>query len=309
MSGRWTGVLAAGLLIACWPWAARADGALIATSRISPQDRAAIQMRIDASRRAHPHVFDLVHAVRGHRPEVYRRFRGQRPNIMPELLALGPEAKWALIEAIAFRGMDRGPATIEEWNAVREGLLGALSALAPPEAAPVLRAIFEDPNADDLALRGAAVGLGRIGGPAERAALLRALQRKNRDRDAALWGLRYVRRIEVVRAVAPLLSHESQQTVKLAARALGYIGSSWAWRTGNAGAKQDELPIRDACARALLDAYLNREPDLQEPIARAFAMVDHPRGAAMIQEQLDGAKDGEARASLLALARRMTRSR
>ena len=305
MRSRWTAALLVGMAFGLFAIDAHADGVLLAPSKLEAPVRSKLATGISRARKSHPVAFQKIRNLRGHRPEAYRHFRSQEPNVLPELQALGPGAGWALLDAIAFDPLEKGNATDAEWNAVREGLLFALGELRMPEASPVLRKIFASSAGDFGALRGAAVGLGKLGGDVERTVLFAALRQGGLERDAALWGLRYVRRPDVVDAVSPLLSGTSEDTVRLAARTLGYVGSSWAWRTGKAGHAADEMPIRTKCAEALLDVYLRYDGAVREQITRSLAMVAHPNVQGMISERLQHVADDADRRALEALKRRM----
>ncbi len=285
---------------------ARADGVFLSPSKMDAGLRAKLRVEVSAAKASHPEVFAKIRALRGHRPEVYRSFRSQEPTVLPELVALGPDAGWALVDAIAFDGIARGAASRKEWDAVREGLLLALAELEMPEAGPVFRQVFESSHGDWVALRAAAIGLGRLGGDPERAVLLRALDKGGVPRDAALWGLRYVRVPAAVDAVAPLLHDASPETVKLAARTLGYQGSAWAWRTGKAGAAAYQIPIRTKCRDALLSAYLRHDDSVREHLARALSMVDLPDTIGKIDELFGNVTDNEDRKALIGLKKRLS---
>lgn len=285
---------------------ARADGVFLSPSKMDAGLRGKLRVEVSRGKATHPEVFSKIRALRGHRPEVYRNFRSQEPTVLPELVALGPDAGWALVDAIAFDGIERGAASREEWDAVREGLLLALAELEMPEAGPVFRQVFASSQGDWVALRAAAIGLGRLGGDPERAVLFRALDKGGVQRDAALWGLRYVRVPAAVDAVAPLLHDTSPETVELAARTLGYQGSSWAWRTGKAGAAIHQMPIRTKCRDALLSAYLRYDDSVREHLARALSMVDLPDTLGKIDELLGSVTDDEDRKALIGLKKRLS---
>ncbi|MFW5738789.1 MAG: HEAT repeat domain-containing protein [Myxococcota bacterium] len=275
----------------------RAQGVVLSPAELEAPVRARLETAIARAKQRHPEAFVRVRNLRGHRPETYRRYRNQRPNVMPELQVLGEGGAWALIDAVAFTSLQRGNATQEEWSAVREGLLLALGDHALSEAGVVLREVF-DRSREAGELRAAAISLGKRGGAEDRRALLAGLRRGGQSRNAALWGLRHVRRPEVVDAVAPLLGDADEHTARLAARALGYVGSSWAWKTGNAGKASDEMPIRTRCAQVLLEAFVQRAGEVRKQVARSLAMVEHPDMRAMIDARLAVVIDGEDRTAL-----------
>ena len=298
-----------GLALTLLPATALAEGVLLAPSRLNKDVRSAIEREVARAKGSEPETFARLRSLRGHRPEVYRQFRSQEPSVFLELQALGPGGGWALIEAIALRAPERGAATQREWDAVREGLLLALAEREMPEASPVLQQVFANADADWVALRGAAVGLGRLGGDKERAILIDALRQGGMRRDAALWGLRFVRDMGVVNAVAPLLVGPPEATAKLASRALGYVGSSWAWRTGRVGRADLELPVRGKCAEVLLEAYVRHGDAVREQIAQSLSMVEHPDTLRMVEQKLSSAVSEEERRGWRVLKRRLEASR
>lgn len=302
-------ILGVGLTLLMLSRAAWADGLFMPSTRLSRNDREAIQQQVARYKTLDPVSFQRLETLQGHRPQVYRQFRSQQPSVLAELQSLGPGAGWALLEAVSFRAPERGEATQREWDAVREGIIIALGEREMPEASPVFRAIFTHENSDWIALRGAAIGLGRLGGESEKTLLINALQRKGQRRDAALWGLRYVRDLRAVDAVVPWLMDSSEPTAKLAARALGYMGSSWAWRTGRAGKKEYEMPIRGKCAEALLDAFSRRGEALREPIARSLSMVEHPDTLSRVEQVIDSLTNEQERRAWLRLKQRLQASR
>jgi len=191
---------------------------------------------------------------------------------------------------------------------VREGLLLALAEQREPAAAPVFASLFASTN-DAIVLRGAAVGLGMLGGPRQRALLIGALSSAPPRRIAALWGLRHVRHPDAVEAVALILEHAADEaTLLAAARALGYLGSSWAWQTGRAGPPEDEARVRRRCADALWSAFRKRNGSVREQAARSLCMVQHPSTVERIDERIRSLEEGAERSALVALRRRILRS-
>jgi hypothetical protein len=286
-------------------WVAHAQGVLLDASKMDGNWRAALQSQVQRAKQLHPESFSKIRKLQGHHPRVYRSFRTQQPSVIQELQALGPGAGWAMIDAIAFDGLDRGDANEREWDAVREGLLLALGELEMTQASPILQEAFAIHRKDWIVLRASAIGLGRLGGEKERTLLFRALTEGGEQRNAALWGLRHVRTLSAVDAVTPLLHDSSAETVQLAARALGYQGSSWAWKTGKAGDASVEMTLRTRCMDALLNAYLRHDKPLREQIARALSMVDHPEMSIRIEHLRESAANEEDRLAWSTLKRRL----
>jgi hypothetical protein len=287
--------------------AARADGVLLGPGALSPPARAELAASISLARRARPDLFERARALRGHKPEVYGKSRAQRPSVATELRALGPEGLFAIVDLVAFSALPRDGATQGEWTAVRTGLLEALGELRSAQGALVLRAVFESSGMGEPELVSAARGLGRMGGAGERAVLVAALERDEPRRRAALAGLRFARRPEVVEAIGARIAREPEErVVREAATALGYLGSSWAWATGRAGAPGDEQTVRRRCAEVLLGVYLAHRGETRREAARALWMVDYPDTYSRASRAMASAT-AEERAALESLLMRLRR--
>ena len=290
------------------PADAQADGVIMRATALPAGQHAALARGIERARHAHPEAFARIRTLEGHRPAAYRKTRGQEPSVLGELRALGPGATWALLDAVAGNGLDRGTSTEREWSALREGLLLALAERRAPQAASVFEFLFASSDGEDT-LRGAAIGLGMLGGERQRSMLIHALGSSGPRRAAALWGLRHVRDPKAAGSVAALLGRTTDdETARLAVRALGYMGSSWAWKTGRAGDAGHEEPVRRLCSDALLSAFERHDGRVREQAARSLSMVRHPSMLPRIEERIAQLGDTENRRAWIALRRRLVRS-
>lgn len=296
----------AGLLVSMSCAVASANGVVLSPNQFTEAQRITLEQKVAKAKVQYPDAFARIRQLKGHQPSVYKRYRSQKPSVVRELRALGPGAGWAMIDAIAFHSLPRGSATNEEWQAVQQGLVAALGELKMADAAPVFQRIFDDPSASEQLVQSAAVAMGRLGGMQQRATLMQALQKPGKKRDGALWGLRHVRAVPIVDAIVPMLQSSSEHTVVLAANALGYQGSSWAWKTGNAGQSAEQMPIRTRCMNALLKAYLPSQSEAREAVTRALTMVEHPQTLSNIDAMIASASNEQDRIALQQLKARLS---
>lgn len=153
-------------------------------------------------------------------------------------------------------------------------LAEALAVRRDPAAAPVLRAVFEDPERGDGVATVAARGLGRLCRDAD-LEVLAARARPDDPRDAAaLEGLAACRRAAAATVIAARLgTASSADEVDRLARAAGRLGSSWAWQALGPAHAQEALSVRQELASALAAAEV-RAP--RASLAFARRMVGQP---------------------------------
>ena len=283
---------------------AHADGLVMGPKQLATAQQVTLSNKITIAKATHAEAFHRIRRLKGHTPQEYRKYRSQKPSVAAELKALGPGAGWAIINALVFEPLPKNDATQREWDALRQDMVVALGNLRMPEARPVLQQVFQSTSSDVGLVHAAAAGLGMLGDSQSRAVLLNALHSSGKTQEGALNGLRYVRDMGAVNAVAKVL-RSSPSTVQFAARALGYQGSSWAWRTGNAGSAADEMPIRARCMEVLLQEYLRHSGEDREAITRALSMVQHPATIARIDAMLGSTVDAADKQALLDLRNRM----
>lgn len=256
--------------------AASADGLAAREAQIAPPARAALLRDVEAERKAHPDAFKAVANVRGVRPEVYAKFQNPAPNALPELRALGAAGLLPMLHALAFTAPDASLSTRER-TALTVGMLEAVGLLRDPRSGPVLTAALEGGSKEPAVLRAAAVALGRLCGDAELATLTRHTSAADALRPSAIEGLGECRRAESANHLAGLLaSAKDDAAAEPIARALGVLGSSWAWKAMGAPAAARGLAVREIAARALVSAYAKRGVAARGELGRAVVMVDHP---------------------------------
>jgi hypothetical protein len=207
---------------------------------------------------------------------VYRAFRNPAPNAVPELRALGGAALLPMLHALAFEAPS-GTLSARERTAYVVGMLEAVGLLRDPRSGPVLVAVLEGASKDAAVLRAAAEATGRLCGDPELAALTRHTAIADPLRVAAIAGLGECRRIESARHLATLLaSAPDDASAEPIARALGVVGSSWAWKALGPAAAAKGLAVREVAARALVSALPKRGGEARAQIAKSVLLLEHP---------------------------------
>ncbi len=276
-------ILGSALLVAP---TALADGISLATSALPNEARAKLENEIAAAKAAQPKVFQAVKNVKGHRPEVYGKFRNPYPTVSRELRGLGKPALLPMLEALAFQAPERGSLTDTEWDALAIGLLEAVGVIRDARASAVLGAIFESSAIRPAVRLAAARAAGRLGGDAELKLLTGHAKNGDPLELAAIHGLGQMMRLEAAKHVAQILSTTKDAAVaEAAATALGTIGSSWAWKSLGPKAAATGLEVRKVCADALVPRYTRAKGNLRTAAAESVMLVDHPETLTLLEAQ------------------------
>jgi len=266
--------------------AAFADGISIAPSALSSEARAKLENDIAAARVQNPKVFAAVKNVRGHRPEVYGKFRNPMPTTSRELRGLGKAALLPMLEALAFQAPERGKLTDAEWDALAVGLLEAVGVIRDARASAVVGAIFESSSIRPAVRLAAARAAGRIGGDAELKLLTGHAKSGDPLELAAVHGLGEMLRLEAAKHVAQILATTKDSAVaEAAATALGTIGSSWAWKSRGPKAAATALEVRKVCADALVPRYGRAKGALRTLVGESVLVVEHPETLDLLRAQ------------------------
>lgn len=123
-------------------------------------------------------------------------------------------------------------------------------------------------------------------------------------RAAALGGLGHCRSPEVAAKLAGILAAERDPAlVSVTARALGYVGSSWALATTKLSLAERES-IRETAAKALAASFASSEGQTRLVVARALSMVGHPAALPALRE-LERAGVPATRTAAARLVRRL----
>lgn len=256
--------------------AALAQGGLAAQlGQLPAAARASLTQEIEAYRLVHPELFRAVLDVAGVRPEVYTTFRKPAPNAAPELRALGPAGLLPMLSALAFEGPRRALSDRER-NALTAGMLEAVGRLRDPRSAPVLRAALEATSKDPVVKQAAAEALGRLCGDADLALLIKHAAAGDELREASIHGLGQCKRIESAHHLASTLATATDDvTAAAAARSLGLVGSSWAWKAMGPASEATGLAVREIAARALVKAFPLHSGEVRARLGKSILEVEH----------------------------------
>src|SRR5207253_233298 len=88
----------------------------------------ALEAEVARAKAARPDAFARFAAVKGYLPEGYLRTRARRPEASRELRALGPDALYPMLEALALRGVPHPALKPNERQALEIGLLAEAAA-------------------------------------------------------------------------------------------------------------------------------------------------------------------------------------
>ncbi len=268
-------VLGAALLLSTGN--ARADGIVMAPSALAPEARVKLEQQIQAAKAANPAVFEAVKNLKGHRFEYYKNNRNPYPTVARELRALGPAALMPMLEALAVNQPERGSLTNAEWDALALGMLDTVGMIRDSRARPVLLAAFEAQGLRPKVLSAAGRALGRLGGDAELALLVKHAKDGDPLAPYAVGGLGWMRRVESAKHLAALLgSTKDAKLAAAAAEALGTVGSSWAWRALGKQRAAEGLEVRKICAEALAPSFVRSKGDVRTRSAESLLMLEHP---------------------------------
>jgi hypothetical protein len=186
-------------------------------------------------------------------------------------------------------------------------LLEAVGSLRDARSRPVLIAALESNERDFAVLRAAANALGRESSDAVTTKLLALESSLKGDKRRAVWsGLGNCRRTLAAQRLAAVLSGASaRKDLEILARALGDVGSAWAWETPAVSKSGEQAAVRSAAAQALVEGYAAHfdNQEVGELLTRAVLVVDHPDTKALIAAAKSGA-DARLAAALDALATR-----
>jgi hypothetical protein len=281
---------------------AAADGLVVRPTDLSEPARATLARQIASHRRMHPEDFAALGRVQGHRPEVYRAFRNPVPMVGRELFGLGKGALLPMLEALAFKLPDVRGLGDDDRDALAAGMLTAVGRMRDGRAATVLHAAFKAKATAAVTLA-SAEAIGRLcdGSSVD---LLRAALSDPVRRDAAIAGLGQCRGVEAAGVLgAELGAVGAPEEAATVSRALGAIGSSWAWDALGQVRAAEGLEVRRIAATALVRSFVRFGDEPSRKAATvALRLCAHPDFAAIVTREA-GAADAATRQALAALAR------
>jgi len=277
----WTG--AAVLLFTT---SAAADGLAVKTNQLPAKSRVQLQAEIAKFKQAQPKAFQEVRDVQGYRPETYRKFRNPVPMVGRELRRLGKSALLPMLNALAFEAPKRNAATEVEWRALKVGMLEAVGYFADQRSAPVLQAVFNSKQ-HAFVLQAAAEAMGSLCDGSSVEVLRQALAAGATRRAAAIRGLGECRSYEAAEVLAKELDKSTSATdAAQLARALGIVGSSWAWKAMGANRHAEGLKVRRLAAVAVVRSYQRfKDAAARDNHRFALTMCEHPKTSEIVAKE------------------------
>jgi hypothetical protein len=291
--------------------AARADGLAAKAADLAQADRTKLIAEVAAYKQQDPQAFAAVASIKGYRPEVYMQYRNPRPHVGPELRRLGKAALLPMLEALVLEKPDLHGANDVERQAVVEGMVAAVGQLRDARAVPALTAIFGKTQALPVTM-----ATGRaLGRTCEAGGALKRLETGLRDaarRGAAIEGLGECRTLTAAKLLASELDKAgSADEAQAIAKALGSLGSSWAWnaiaQTGGDAKRTEGLAAREAAAAAVVRGFVRFDGAARGEHRRALEMIAHPetRRIAGTHGSSDAATKRELEEAVVAIETRL----
>jgi HEAT repeat protein len=280
--------------------------ALPATVAAAPwtKQHGAVQKQIAAARRDDPSAFTALAAVKSRVPELDRKKRGRLAAVTPLLRALGPRALLPMLDEATRPETTLTGTARTAW---RVGLLEAVGALRDPRATPVLRQLIAE-ESEVAVIRAAAGALGNLGDLEAVQALTALATTRGPKQLAVIAGMGECRRLPAARTLAGLLARRPGEELALAlVKALGELGTAWAWETPRLAALAEGAAVRALAAGALLDAFVRYDRHVRDAAATGILLVDAPRTLELIGRARAGAPRA-LQAELDRLSRRVERS-
>ncbi len=267
---------------------ARADGLLVAPSKLAPAARTSLGKDIAGAKRDLAGVRAKVRDVQSVKPEVYKKRRNPIPEASLELKSLGKDALVPMLEALAFDASQPG-LDAREREALVVGMLSAVGDIRDARSTPVLSAILDGETSATPAALAASIALGKACGPNE----IKVLKAKSAEgssvRAAAVQGLGECRTRESANAlVSASKSASDTATQRAAVRGLGTLGSSWAWAAMGKADDQEAIDVRTLASDRLIEVFV-KTAELRTDASRAILKCDAPNALERVRSAKKGA--------------------
>lgn len=252
---------------------ALADGVLVKTSELRAADRKSLAASIAAAKTRIPEAFEAVRAVDTYKANGSQKLRSKNPSATRAFRRVGPAALWPLIELAAFKA-ERSSLSPAEWRALGSGILEALAVLEREEARPVFAAVVELSANTEWADR-AAEGLGMLCGAEDQTLLLSQVDSPGARGLSAIVGLQHCRTTEVTERMADVLARATDaERGERAARALGFLGSTWALAAEKHLSPAEKESIRALANRSLRKALEHPSEAVRVRAGKALRMTE-----------------------------------
>ena len=304
-------LVAAALLTATLltPAAARADGAVV--RRLPDAAHASLTADIAKARQSSPAAFTALDRVQARLIELDTTTRrGRLLPVTPMLKSIGPSALMPMLERAAVQSPARGTVSDNAWLSWRVGLVEATGMIRDTRALPLFFAVLTGSDTNHDLLKVTSESVGRVGDEAAINQLVSLARQPGARQVAILAGLGESRRVVAAQALADAahgqLGALDDEGARHVAKALGQVGSTWAWKLVDAH-KDEEAAVRALAARALLDLFVARPGDVRNSATAGLLMVDDPSTPALIAQARQGAS-AELTAALDALSARLAKN-
>jgi hypothetical protein len=180
-----------------------------------------------------------------------------------------------MLESLAFDASQPG-LSLDEKEALIVGMLSAVGDLRDGRSTPVLAAILDAQPSSTPAAMAAARALGKACGSSERQILVSKSAEGEKVRAAALEGLGECRSLDSAKAIAKVAkSATDSDTKRSAVRALGVVGSSWAWAAAGKADDDEAIEVRTLASNTLIDVFV-ADANLRTESKRAVLKCEAP---------------------------------
>ena len=282
-----------------------ARGVLLSPEQLPRQSVEQLREQLGAARGETPVAFASVRELREQANELDAKKRGGKVAPMGRAFkALGPAALLPMLELMVLDTLGTAELTEGGKLSLQVGLVEAVGALRDPRAAPVLLAVLDQSGQKVEVTRAAAEAYGFLQSDEVAENLVKRARAKGELGQAVRAGMGSCRRSVVAAELGAQLAKASQarEVIELT-RALGDVGSAWAWKTPGVTAKGEEQQVRDLAAKALVASFVARDGEARQAASNALMMVDAAATPALIAEAKGGA-NAQTVAALDGLAQR-----
>jgi hypothetical protein len=258
--------------------AALAAGAVVSAEAL-PADFVKLAKReIALAKKTNPEMFEAVAATRSQMGRLDARKRGRFAPVTTQLASLGPQATWALVDALVFDGAIDASLPRSAHVAWQGGLLEALGRTQDARVEPLLTAALRRADLEPEVVRSATEGLGLLGTDSALATLTALASTPGARREAMLAGLGACRRLGMAEFLARALAAATTDTERLAlVKALSQVGNAWALSTPTGAPAPAEVPkLRAVAAGALVKLYARSRDTVRKQAGDAILIVAAP---------------------------------
>jgi len=282
---------------------------MLTPQQLPPKPRAELLAAIKRAKADDAQAFVLVRSLRSQLISLDRHKRGRMASVTPVLKAMRQRALMPMLELLAVDSLGGRNMSASAWRAWQINLLEAVGSLRDRRSAAVLEAIATTVSGDPLVIQSAAAALGKIGTDRAAKTLIKLSHSGGQRGLAVLAGMGYCRRLAVVNRLAgALAAARDRHHAMVIARALGDVGSAWAWKTPVVAASGEGQAVRARAAAALVNGYVAFGfSSVRTRITQAVLVVDDATTSSLIQRAKAGTS-GTLRKALETLEQRVANS-